>query len=41
MWQMLVDVNKVTKAFQKLKEINWLYKDVDDNSVDESAKKVI
>ncbi len=40
MWQKLVDVNRVTKAFHKLKEINWLYKDVDDDSVDESAKKV-
>ncbi len=35
-WQKLVDVNRVTKAFHKLKEINWLYKD--DDSVDESAK---
>ena len=27
--------------FHKLKEINWLYKVVDDDSVDKSAKKVI
>ena len=32
-----MDVNRVTKAFHKLKEINWLYKDFDDDS----AKKVI
>ncbi len=25
-WQKLVDVNRVKKAFHKLKEINWLYK---------------
>ena len=40
-WQKLVDVNRVKKAFHKLKEINWLYKDIDDDSVGESAKKVI
>ena len=28
-------------AIQKLKESNWLYKVVDDDSVDETAKKVI
>ena len=29
-WQTLVDVNAVKLAIQKLKEINWLYKNVDD-----------
>ena len=28
-------------AAQKLKETNWLYKNVDDKSVDEAAKQVI
>ncbi len=36
-----MDVNRVKKALSKLKEINWFYKDVDDDSVDECAKKVI
>ena len=40
-WQKLVDVNKVKCAFQKLKEINWVYGDIDDDSVDEASKKVI
>ena len=39
-WRSLVDVNRVKAAIQKLKESNWLYKEVDD-SVDEAAKKVI
>ena len=29
-WQTLVDVNAVKLAIKKLKEINWLYKNVDD-----------
>ena len=37
-WQTLVDVNAVKVAIQKLKEINWLYKNVDDASLDETAK---
>ena len=40
-WRSLVDVNCVKAAIQKLKESNWLYKEVDDDSVDEAAKKVI
>ena len=40
-WRSLVDVNRVKAAIQKLKESNWLYKEVDDDSVDEAAKKVI
>ena len=37
-WQTLVDVNAVKVAIQKLKEINWLYKNVDDASLDEQLK---
>ena len=33
-WQTLVDVNAVKLAIQILKEINWLYKNVDDASLD-------
>ena len=40
-WCSLVDVNRVKAAIQKLKESNWLYKEVDDDSFDEAAKKVI
>ncbi|KAL5502532.1 hypothetical protein EMCRGX_G009328 [Ephydatia muelleri] len=35
-WQTLVDVNAVKLAIQKLKEINWLYKNVDD-----AAKNIV
>ena len=41
MWRSLVDVNQVKAAIQKLKECNWLYKDVSDESVDSAAKEVI
>ena len=40
-WRKLVDVNRVKKAVDKLKEINWLYEDVADNAVDDSTKQVI
>ena len=40
-WHGLIDVNCVKAAIQKLKESNWLYKVVDDDSIDEAAKKVI
>ncbi len=32
---------RVNAAIQRLKESNWLYKDVSDESVDEAAKRVI
>ena len=35
----LVDVNRVKKAVDKLKEINWLYEDVSDDSVDDSTSE--
>ncbi len=41
MWQKIVDIRKVKIAINKLKEINWLYKSVNDNSIDEVAKQVI
>ena len=40
-WQTLVDVNDIKKAVNKLKETNWLYKNIDQNSVDDAAKKAI
>ena len=36
-----VNVDFIKSASQKLNEINWLYKNVDDKSVDETAKRVI
>ena len=32
-WRSLVNVNHVKAAINKLKEINWLYSDVDDESI--------
>ena len=40
-WRSLVDVNHVKAAIQKLKDTNWLYSKVTDESVDEAAKQVI
>ena len=40
-WRSLVDVNQVKAAIQKLKDINWLYSEVTDKSVDEAAKQVV
>ena len=40
-WQTLVDVNWVKAALLKLKEINWLYRNVDDDTIDASSKEVI
>ena len=40
-WQQLVDIKKVKRAFNKLKEINWLYKSIEDDTIDEVAKKVM
>uniref|UniRef100_A0A1X7V5P8 Uncharacterized protein n=1 Tax=Amphimedon queenslandica TaxID=400682 RepID=A0A1X7V5P8_AMPQE len=37
----LVDVKKVQAAFDKLKDINWLYGNLDDESLDDVAKKVV
>ena len=40
-WQGLVDIDNVRHAVEKLKDTNWLYKNVDEGSVDESAKKAV
>ena len=40
-WRSLVDINLVKAAFVKLKEINWLYKNVDDKSLEDTTKKVV
>ena len=41
MWRSLVNVDLVKTATKTLKEINWLYKDMDVESVDKAAKQVI
>ena len=40
-WRSLVDINAVKAAFVKLKEINRLYKNIDDKSLEEATKKVV
>ena len=40
-WQTLVDVNRIKAALLKLKEINWLYRNVDDDTIDALSKEVI
>ena len=40
-WRNLVNVNHIMEAIRKLREINWLYKDVDDDSIDSTLKEVI
>ena len=40
-WHSLVEVNHIKVALKKLKEMNWLYKEVNDSSVDEASKQVI
>ena len=41
LWRDLVDVEDLKAAIEVLKKDNWLYKDLDDSSVDEAAKKVL
>ena len=40
-WQSLVNIDDVKAAVSKLREINWLYQNVDESSVDDAVKKVI
>ena len=40
-WRSLVDVNRVKAAINILKSSNWLYKDVNNESVDEATKHII
>ena len=41
LWRDLVDVEDLKAAIEVLKKDNWLYKELDDSSVDEAAKKVL
>ena len=40
-WQGLVDIDNVRRAVEKLKDTNWLYRNVDEGSIDEAAKKAV
>ena len=40
-WCSLVNIDDVKAAVSKLREINWLYQNVDESSVDDAVKKVI
>ena len=40
-WQNLVDVDSIKNAVKKLKHTNWLYQSIDEDSVDDTAKKAV
>uniref|UniRef100_A0A1X7TPL9 Uncharacterized protein n=1 Tax=Amphimedon queenslandica TaxID=400682 RepID=A0A1X7TPL9_AMPQE len=40
-WRSVVDVNKIKAALRKLKEINWLYRNIDDDFIDNLSKSVM
>ena len=40
-WQTLLDLHKIKKPITKLKQTNWLYKNIDESTVDDAAKKAI
>ena len=40
-WHTLVDVNHIKEAVRKLREINWLYKDIKEDCVDEAVNEVV
>ena len=40
LWQSVVNVEHVKAAVEKLREINWLYADVEDSSIDDASRRV-
>ena len=40
-WQELINIEGVKKALAKLTEINWLYHNVDKDSIDDALKKIM
>ena len=40
-WQSLINVDKLKGALRTLKNINWLYADLDENSLDDALRRVI
>ena len=41
LWQSIVNVSAVKAAIGKLRDTNWLYRDVNDTCIDDAAKQVI
>ena len=41
MWRTLLSVDNIKAAINKLKEINWLYKDIENTSVDRATKEIM
>ena len=41
LWQSMVTVAHVTAAIKKLKQINWLYANIDDSSVGDACQRII
>ena len=40
-WQSLINVNKLKSAVMQLKASNWLYENVDENSLDDTSRHII
>ena len=40
-WRTLVDVNHIKAAVSKLRKINWLYKNIHEDSMDEAVREVV
>jgi hypothetical protein len=40
-WQSLIDVCALRDALRKLKDINWVYADIDEGSLDNAARRII
>ena len=40
-WQSLINVGSLKGALRKLREINWLYANIDENSLDDASRKII
>ena len=40
-WQSLINVDMLKSALRKLKSINWLYADVNENSLDDASRQIV
>ena len=40
-WRTLIDVNHIKATVSKLREINWLYKHIHEDCVDEAVSEVV
>ena len=40
-WQSLIDTCALRDAIRKLKDINWVYADIDEASLDDAAQRII